>query len=135
MGLIVPAVLPQSKFDLTEKLDLFARLKGVKRVQVDTVDGRFARPASWPYTAPQEFEDIRAHRETLPHPHRIAYEADLMVEDAEEAAGKWLAFGATRLVCHAEAIRDLPTFLARIRGRYGHWPDASPGVAIGLALD
>ncbi|MDD3531313.1 MAG: hypothetical protein PHV99_01850 [Candidatus Pacebacteria bacterium] len=51
MGLVTPAVLPSSRKDLEEKLALFARFPGVRRIQIDVVDGKFTAPASWPYSA------------------------------------------------------------------------------------
>ncbi len=130
MSIVTPAVLPASRKELEEKLAILTSLPSVDRVQIDVVDGRFASPASWPYTAPEELRDMRARGEMLPELHRITYEIDLMCLDAEREAEVWLALGATRLIFHAESIIDLPRFLASIRKRYG-----SDVISLGLALN
>lgn len=132
MSIVVPAVLPSSLEDLKEKLAFFARIKTVSRIQIDVVDGKFATPASWPYTAPAEFRNMVAQCEMLPRLDSIAYEIDLMCLDAERAAALWLALGATRLIFHAEATTDLPQLLAAARKQFG----AGDGlVSFGLALN
>ena len=130
MSLVVPAVLPSSREDFEEKLGRFARIPTVSRVQIDVVDGRFATPASWPYTAPQELQDMVAHGEMLPNLHQISYEIDLMCLDAERAADRWLALGASRLTFHVEGLIDPSRFFASVHKRYG-----SDVVAFGLAIN
>lgn len=133
MGLVVPAVLPSSREDLEEKLALFARIPSVSRVQIDVVDGHFASPASWPYSAPGELQDWAKRGIALPSPDRITYEIDLMCHDAERAAGAWLSLGAARLTFHAESATDLPRLIASARVRYGDL--VSFGLAINIASD
>lgn len=129
MSLIVPAVLPASLEDLETKIALFARIPQVRRIQIDVVDGKFASPASWPYSAPQELKAMVAKSEMLPRLNRFEYEIDLMCLDAERAATAWLALGATRLVFHAESVTDLPRLLARARSSFGLL------ISVGLALN
>ena len=95
------------------------------------VDGRFAKPASWPYNAPDEWRKVIAQGTLLPALDRIAYEIDLMCYDAEEVAEAWLALGATRLTFHAESTTDLTRLLASARTRYGSI--VSYGAAINIA--
>lgn len=136
MSLVVPAVLPSSRKDLEEKLALFAKIPSVSRVQIDIVDGKFASPASWPYTEPAEFRSMVGHCEMLPYLDRFEYEIDLMCLDAEKAAGAWLALGASRLTFHAESTANLPRLLASIRKQYGTGDGFAPGlVSFGLALN
>lgn len=129
MSFVVPAVLPSSRKDLEEKLALFASLPRVSRVQIDIVDGRLAAPASWPYSAPEEFKGMITRGEMLPALDHIAYEIDLMCFDALPAAEAWLAYGATRLTFHTESSTDLPHLFANVRDRYGSF------VSLGLALN
>ena len=133
MSLVVPAVLPSSRKDLEEKLALFTRLPSVNRVQIDVVDGEFASPASWPYSAPAELEALVERGDMLPQLDRIAYEIDLMCLDADRVASAWLSFGATRLTFHAESVTDVPQLLASVRSRYGNF--ISLGLAINIASD
>lgn len=135
MSIVVPAVLPTSREDLKEKLALFAAIPSVSRIQIDVVDGKFATPASWPYTAPAEFQSMIKNGEMLPRLERIEYEIDLMCFDAEKAAGAWLALGATRLTFHAESTTDLPLFIASARKRYGDDGLVSFGLALNIASD
>ena len=137
MGLIVPAVLPTSREDLEEKLALLSRIPSVSRVQIDVVDGRFASPASWPYTtAPKEFLAMVERAEILSYLDRIAYEIDLMCTDAERMAEAWLALGATRLTFHAESTTNLGRLLASARRRYGAGDGFASGlVSFGVALN
>jgi ribulose-phosphate 3-epimerase len=140
MGLVVPAVLPSSKQELEEGLELFSRIPSVSRVQVDVVDGKFVSPASWPFSAEAtngtltELEAMVQKGEMLPNLDHFEYEIDLMCFDAERVAEAWLALGATRLIFHAESTTDLPRLLASARKRYGANGFASL-VSFGLALN
>lgn len=129
MGILVPAVLPTSRQELEDTLARITRLPVVSRVQIDVVDGHFATPASWPYTAPAELQAMVAGAHMLPETDRFEYEIDLMCLDAEREGESWLKLGASRLTFHAEGITDLPRFLASVRNRYGNF------VAFGLALN
>ncbi|MDO8231705.1 MAG: hypothetical protein Q7T37_00680 [bacterium] len=133
MSLVAPAVLPTSHKDLEEKLALFGRFPHISRVQIDVVDGRFASPASWPYTAPTEFKSLIEHGKTLPFLDRISYEIDLMCEDAHRAADAWLLFGATRLTLHVESVPNFSQFLPRVRNYYGDL--VSFGIALNVDTD
>ena len=136
MSIIVPAVLPSSRADLEKNLALIARIPSVSRVQIDVVDGRFASPASWPYTVTEEFRDMIKHGEMLPYLDRISYEIDLMCVDAERVAEAWLALGATRLPFHAERPPALGRLLSSARKRYGAGDGFAPGlVSFGVALN
>ncbi|MFM2330643.1 MAG: hypothetical protein RLZZ26_150 [Candidatus Parcubacteria bacterium] len=136
MNTAVPAVLPSSRDDLKGKLALLAGIPAVERIQIDVVDGKFASPACWPYTAPEEIRDMVTRGEMLPHLERVAYEIDLMCVDADQAAGDWLALGATRLTFHAESVSDVPRHLEFVRKRYGSGADFATGLlAFGVALN
>lgn len=144
MGLVVPAILPSSRLDLEEKLNFFAQVSSVSRIQIDVVDGRFASPASWPYTdsagspqaAPTELQNMVTAGEMLPHLDRLDYEIDLMCFDAGQATSAWLALGATRLIFHAESATDLPRLLASVQKRYGSGDNfTSDLISFGLALN
>lgn len=136
MSLVVPAVLPYSRADLEEKLGLFAHLPSVSRVQIDVVDGKFASPASWPFSAKAtkgksaELEAMVQEGKMLPNLDRIGYEIDLMCFDAERVMDAWLTLGASRFTFHAESVTDLSRFLASVHARYG-----GDFISFGLALN
>lgn len=129
MSILVPAVLPASRQELEDALARITQLPVVSRVQIDVVDGHFATPASWPYVAPAELEEMVASTHMLQETDRFEYEIDLMCLDAEREAEAWLKLGASRLTFHAESITDLPRFFTSARNRYGNF------VAFGLALN
>lgn len=133
MATIVPAILPTSRQDLEEKL---AQLVGIASdVQVDVVDGVFARPASWPYAAgTHEFALAVDEGETLPHVDTLRLEVDLMVQDPEQVTGLWLSAGATRILAHLEATSYLPQLITDLRVRYGY-EKGSELLAVGLAVN
>ncbi|MFA6503180.1 MAG: hypothetical protein WCT45_02910 [Candidatus Paceibacterota bacterium] len=136
MSFAIPAILPSSREDLKGKLAFFAEIPAVDKIQIDVVDGKFAEPASWPYTAPAEIHEMVARGEMLPHPERVTYEIDMMSVDAEHTAGAWLALGAARLTFHAESVVDLPRLLASARKHYGPGADFATGlVSFGVALN
>ncbi len=139
MGIIVPAIIPTSREDLTQKLGVFSGV--CSEIQVDIVDGVYATPSSWPYT-----EDVGilstmlAEGDLLPGASITHIEIDLMSRDPESTAGAWIGLGASRLTIHAESTRYLPRFLANARALYGHDKEFSSdllslGLAIGAATD
>jgi ribulose-phosphate 3-epimerase len=134
MGLVIPSVLPSSKKEFYDGLALLSKIPFVSRVQIDVVDGKFATPASWPFSAPNELSDIVKSGEMLPNLDRIEYEIDLMCFDAERTAESWLAHGATRLIFHAESVIDLPRLLVSAKKRYGESGLVSM-ISFGLALN
>jgi ribulose-phosphate 3-epimerase len=140
MSVVIPAVLPSSREDLEDKLALFATLPDVTRVQIDVVDGYFAAPASWPYTAPKDLQGMRERGEMLSRLNHFSYEIDLMCRDADKAAGEWLALGALYLTFHAESTPNLPELFDYMQRQYGPGAGFSSqlvsfGVAINIASD
>lgn len=89
---IVPAILPHSFEELTEKL---SRIDGLSRdVQIDICDGKFGREVTW----------IPDGTETLPQ--GFVYEFDLMVADCQSVVQAALALGAKRIVIHADSMSE-----------------------------
>ncbi|MEK7511385.1 MAG: hypothetical protein AAB582_04060 [Patescibacteria group bacterium] len=135
MGAIIPAILPTSREDLENKL---GRLHGLARaVQIDIVDGRYASPASWPYT---EHDEVKTSVEFLPYLGQFQFEFDLMVEHSGLVAGGWIDHGVNRITLHAESTRDLPAVIEKLQVTYGHDKGFAPdllsfGLAIGVETD
>jgi pentose-5-phosphate-3-epimerase len=130
MSIVTPAVLPSSREDLEGKLALLGHIPAVRRIQIDVVDGKFASPASWPYSAPTDLRAMLDEGVMLPYLDRIEYEIDLMCLATEEAALTWLTLGASRLTFHAESTTNLPYFLQCAGTRYGR-----ECLSFGLALN
>lgn len=131
MSAIIPAILPQSREDLAEKL---LRLQGlVDEVQVDIVDGTVGGHAAWPYTHGRvTIEDDQI----MPYLGGLRFEADLLVENPEDLLGTWIRTGATRVIVHAETTRSLPQVVRDIRTRYGYDKDFAPDLlSFGLSVN
>ena len=132
MSIIIPAVLPKSREDLESSLSRLALIERVETVQIDVVDGHFARPATWPYAGSALWE--------LPRSERFRFDLDLMVTDPGEAVDQWVALGATRVTLHAESVTNLPHLVASFEKKYGHEAGFTPallslGLAFGIETD
>jgi ribulose-phosphate 3-epimerase len=135
MSIIVPAILPESRTDLEEKLARLIDIPSIDAVQIDAVDGRFATPACWPYSVPSAIGTLPREGYELRYAGRFIYDADLMVESPVTAVNSWRGFGARRLTMHAESSRSLAGDLARIREQSGHTRGFLPGLfELGLAI-
>lgn len=95
---IIPAIIPQSAEHLLSSL---RTMRFAPRIQIDIVDGVFARPASWPYLEKSSVADIADALGT----HFVT--VDIMSCDPRAAALEWLEAGAEELVVHIETISDL----------------------------
>jgi ribulose-phosphate 3-epimerase len=135
MSAIVPAILPTSLEDLSDKL---AKLSGhTDRVQIDIVDGHFAAPATWPYTADgHAFNTEVAAGGLLPNVGEFQFEIDVMVRDPEIVSGIWIDAGASTLTLHVESTRYLAKAVNDLRTIYGHDKGFAPNLlSVGLALN
>lgn len=102
---IIPAVLPKSWQDLQDQL---SRLKGVTRhVQIDVVDGHFAKGKTWPYKDPDSFATIVEQEHGLPLWEELDFEFDLMVENPLEVCEQYVHAGASRIIIHARSTNAL----------------------------
>lgn len=103
---IIPAVLPKNFKDLEAHLELVKDI--VKRVQVDVVDGTYARGPgwsgkTWPYRDSQTFKKIVAEEKGLPLWNVCDYEFDLMVEDPLSVVMDYVRAGGTQILVHARS--------------------------------
>jgi ribulose-phosphate 3-epimerase len=135
MSILIPAILPTSHEDLEHKLTALYGL--VDNVQIDSVDGRFASPATWPYTESGEVElTFGTEDHMLPYLGIFTYEIDLMVRDPEKVVGAWINAGVERVVLHAESTNLLAKAIADIQVGFGHAKDFAPGLlSLGIALN
>lgn len=117
---VVPAIIPKSQEDLQAKLAVVSKF--AREVQVDIVDGVFAKPASWPYTLSG---DLSANIPRAIFRDQII-ELDLMIEKPEEYLDIWARTGATKILIHVEAITDFSFITNHCRGN-----DYRLGIAIG----
>lgn len=127
---IIPAVVPSSFKDVEEH---FAKIKSVARhVQVDIVDGHYARGKTWPYRDSSTFEKVLQDEHGLPFWEGLDYEFDLMINDPVARVMDFVTAGASRVIIHAlspgatEAIQKL----VELRGEGGSF-SVMAGVALG----
>ncbi|MDB5245394.1 MAG: ribulose-phosphate 3-epimerase, ribulose-phosphate 3-epimerase [Parcubacteria group bacterium] len=139
MSIIIPAILPTSREDLNEKL---LQLQGIATdVQIDTVDGRFVRPASWPYVSHANVDPVsQVDEEAFSYAGSITCEMDLMVERPEAIIGQFIHAGASRITVHAETSHNLSKLISDFQTVYGHDKNfvldlLSFGLAINIATD
>ncbi len=107
MAMIIPAIVPTSREHLRDALEA---VRFAPMVQIDIVDGMFAKPASWPYVVGDTLHDLGlvAAVDTM---------IDLMVVDPLVAAREWLEWGADALVIHLETVADLGPYID-LRNQY-----------------
>ncbi len=112
---IIPAIMPQSFADLYEKAE---RVTGATPLaQIDIMDGKFVNSKSWPYidsASPDDahFIAMKSQEELLPFFDELDYEIDLMIDEPEKHIFEWLPLGASRLIFHIEAIKNIEMFFA-----------------------
>lgn len=118
MAEIIPAVMPSSYDDLTEKVTKVA--SAVSLIQMDVMDGKFVQSRSWPYKkADDSFEMILKEDLGLPFWDTVDYEVDMMVADPEKEFETWVSAGASRIIIHIESIPDPRPLIEKYQGTVG----------------
>lgn len=124
---VIPAIIPESEQDMTEKL---ARVEGlVPVVQVDVVDGHFAPQQSWPFKEGQQeaFQEIVKQDRSLPFSEAFFFEADLMVAEPEKYIDDFVFAGFERVIVHIESTNKISEIIHRLREL-----DVEIGIAISI---
>jgi ribulose-phosphate 3-epimerase len=136
---IIPAIMPDSYDDLSEKASLV--LGAVPLAQIDIMDGVFVKSKSWPYRKAGEIEEahflaMSRQDETLPFFDELDYEIDLMISEPEKHIDEWLPLGASRLIFHIESIKDIEAFFGNDIFKEGARDIGGQRVIeVGLAID
>lgn len=102
---IVPAIIPTSAADLADKLSRASEF--ATEVQIDIVDGVYAKPASWPF-ADGSIDELA----TFERPMFLKVELDLMVNNPLEYLDALMVLRPTRVVVHIASITDLDEVIA-----------------------
>lgn len=89
---VIPAILPHSFEEITEKLDRTVGITDL--VQIDLCDGIFGREKTW----------LPVGREVLPS--NFSYEFDVMLTDWKTYIPKCIDFGSKRIVVHVDDFED-----------------------------
>ncbi|MBU0648570.1 RpiB/LacA/LacB family sugar-phosphate isomerase [Patescibacteria group bacterium] len=100
---IIPAILARDALDFAKKLRL---IEGAALLaQIDVVDGKFARPASW-----ADPDIIK----TIPTP--VKYELHLMVKDSAQEMKKWSGVkNVQTVIFHAETKQNRKKLIQAIK--------------------
>ncbi len=124
MAEIIPAIIPKDFRHLREQVGIVKDL--VNTVQIDICDGIFVKNQSWPYRGDEgEFEQLSREEIGLPCWEDVNYEFHLMIADPEATLEEWIALGATSIVVHIEAVKNMELIIDMCRGSE---------VKIGLAI-
>jgi ribulose-phosphate 3-epimerase len=125
---IIPAILPKTFVELELGLGIIQEDGGT--VQIDVVDGVFAKPASWPFGARDSFDAFASGDEGLPFWGQFDFQFDVMVEHPEHDVERFVGAGVASIVVHAKSAGALEAvrMLQQCRGR-----ELAP-VEVGVAL-
>lgn len=122
---VIPAIIPFSKKQLEEEIDLVSGF--AKVVQIDISDGKFTGVSTWPYNGKDEsfFEELKSEDTGWPRWEKISIELHLMVENPEEVLEDWIHTGISAIIVHIEAVSDMEKIIEQCR---------TYEVALGLAI-
>jgi ribulose-phosphate 3-epimerase len=126
---IIPAIMPKDFEEITVKAEEVYRF--VKTIQIDIMDGKLTHSVSWPYLPEQaeSFDKLASGEVGLPFWKDVDYEADLMVQNAEEDFGFWVNAGFHRVIVHIEST-------SKFRKIFEEWKGVVEiGVAINIDTD
>ena len=130
---IIPAIIPESVEDLSEKLSRVAGLVSV--VQIDFVDGVFVPNAtpSWPFHDTKEegmFHTLGTEEEGLPFWDTFFFEADLMVREPEHIIDDIIGAGFSRVILHVGSSGQIAEIFDTLRSY-----DIETGLAVHVGDD
>jgi pentose-5-phosphate-3-epimerase len=132
---IVPAILAKNLKEIEAKLSL---IRGAcRQVQIDAVDGVFARTrswwgTSWPYRDHKSYDYLLANDRGLPFWDEFDFEFDMMVNEPAARAAEAARAMASHVVIHATAPGALHAL--RALADFKDKDDGSFSVTTGVAL-
>lgn len=126
---IVPAILSKKLRTIEQQLALVH--SEARQVQIDVVDGVFARPKTWPYTDSATFDALVKGDAKLPFWDELQFELDLMVADPSADVREFIQTGVSRIVLHAHSGNVEQAFQRLIDTRND---EGSGTVSVGIAI-
>ena len=108
---IIPSIVAADIMEVEQKLRVLSALPEglVSWVHIDAVDGKFAKPATWPFTSEdvdegiKELEDVRSPLKMGVH---------LMIKHPEDNLDEWMETPVSRICIHDEAVGNIESLLA-----------------------
>src|SRR3989344_2610532 len=103
MTKVVPAIIPQTRRQLTEEIKKVSGFADL--VQIDISDGLFTPIKTWPYNGRDQdfFEKLKKGEEGWPEWDKVDFEIHLMVRNPEDVVADWIKTGVVALVVHIES--------------------------------
>lgn len=125
MTQVIPAIIPETKKQLEEEINLVSDF--TKLVQVDISDGIFTSVSTWPYNSKdiQFFEDLKSENVGWPRWEEVEIELHLMVDKPEDILENWIHTGISAVIVHIESVSDMQKIIDMCR---------TFEVALGLAI-
>jgi ribulose-phosphate 3-epimerase len=112
---IIPSVIPQDLKIVREK---FGKILGsVKKVQIDIVDGQYAKVLTWPFIEKNSDDLMKLARgeERFPYIDDFILEVDMMVFHPVEYLVDFISLGAKSFVIHVDSTDHIRECLDTIR--------------------
>ena len=126
---IIPAILPKTRNELVEKLQMLFDAGYSGRVQIDMCDGNYVPSKTWPFAddgknAKTSFEiasAIKSDGELIQLLLKFQIDLDLMVSEPDTKMLLWDNLMPDRIIIHLDSVEDnelLTTFLSQKGGIY-----------------
>ncbi len=115
MAEIIPALIPQNLNLVREN---FGKVLGlVKKVQIDIVDGQYAKAKTWPFNDNQfeEMMNIVRGEAKFPYIDDFILEVDMLVLHPVEYLGDFISLGAKSFVVHIDSTDHVKECLETMR--------------------
>lgn len=111
---IIPAILPKTREELIQKLQLLSAAGFSGRIQIDICDGNYVPSKTWPFDNRPDFVptsielmmQIRNDKELHELLSQFEIDLDLMVSDSPESMMVWNAFHPKHLIIHLDSLAD-----------------------------
>lgn len=115
--IIIPAILPKTREELVEKLQLLFDAGFSGRVQIDMCDGKYVESKTWPFdndpthtpTSIELMMLIKNDTEIQQLLSHFEIDMDLMVMDSPESMMVWNIFNPKRKIIHIDSLTDTET--------------------------
>lgn len=112
--IIIPAILPKTREELVEKLQLLFDAGFSGRIQIDMCDGKYVESKTWPFDNDpthtptsmdlmMEIKNDNYLQEMLTH---FEVDIDLMVTNSPESMMVWNTFNPKRKIIHLNSLTD-----------------------------
>ncbi len=130
---VIPAIMPKSFQDLTDKVTIVAPF--ITSIQLDPMDGKFVPETTWPYYSYKDpdFAALLSEEKGLPFWEKITYEVDLMSVTPETDTFDWLKAGVKRVILHLESSDEIEKLIGEIRNEFGTFTSDKAAPEIGIA--